>query len=73
MYYNTKRKKLKPGLITSYDIRLGNGEGLFLFRQFVNLSLSYLFRHLPTYLQSWDPYGARKVVLKKVMYLKKWF
>jgi len=27
-YYNTnKHKKLKPGSVTSYDIRPGNGEG----------------------------------------------
>jgi len=40
MSHNTK--KLKPGLVDSYDIRLGNGEGLFLFRRFINLSLTYL-------------------------------
>jgi len=44
-------KKLKPGLITSYDIRPANGEGLFLFWRFVNLLLTYLLRHLTTYLQ----------------------
>jgi len=28
MYYNTKKdKKLKPGLVAFYDIRLGNGTG----------------------------------------------
>jgi len=43
-----KHKKLKPGLVTSYDIQPGNGEDLFLFRCFVSLSLTYL-RHLPTY------------------------
>ena len=26
-----KHKKLKPGLVTFYNIRPGNGEGLFLF------------------------------------------
>jgi len=57
-----KQKKLKPGLIASYDIQHGNGEGLFWFRSFINLSLTYLLtyldRHLPTHLQLQDPYGA---------------
>jgi len=35
MYYNTK--KLKPGLVASYDIRPENREGLFWFRCFINL------------------------------------
>ena len=39
-----------PGLVASYDIWPGNREGLFLFRCFINLSLTYLLRHLPTYL-----------------------
>ena len=51
-------KKLKPGLVTSYDVRPGNGEGLFWFSRFINLSLTYLLRHLPTYLQPRDPHGA---------------
>ena len=42
-------KKLKPGLAASYDIRSGNGEGLFLFGCFMNLLLTYLLRHPPTY------------------------
>jgi len=50
MYYNTK--KLNPGLVASYDIWPGNGEGLFWFWCFINLSLTYLLRHLLTYLQS---------------------
>jgi len=31
IYYNTKQtqKKLKPGLVAFYDIRPGNGAGLF--------------------------------------------
>jgi len=58
MYYNTT-KKLKPGLVASYDIQPGNGEGLFWFWHFRYLSLTYLLRHLPTYLQPWDPHGAR--------------
>jgi len=54
MYYNAKEapKKLKPGLVAYYDIRPGNGDGLFWFRRFVNFSLTYLRRHLPTYLLS---------------------
>jgi len=42
-------KKLKPGLVASYDIRPGNGEGLFWFRCFINLSLTYLLRQLLAY------------------------
>jgi len=52
-------KKLKPGLVASYDIRFGNGEGHFWFWRFINLSLTYLLRHLPTYLQYWDPHKSR--------------
>jgi len=49
MCYNIKQtKKLKPGLVASYDIRPGNGVVLFWFRRFINLSLAYLFRHLCT-------------------------
>jgi len=33
------QKKLNPGLVASYDIRPGNGEGLFWFQCFINLSL----------------------------------
>ena len=44
-----KRKKLKPGLVISYDIRLGNGEGLFLLQHFINLSLTYLLTYQLTY------------------------
>jgi len=52
-----KHKKLKPGLVASYNIQPGNGEGLFWFQCFINLSLTYL-RHLPTYLQPWVPHRA---------------
>ena len=58
--YNNTNKKLKPGLVASYDIGPGNGEGLFCFWHFINLSLTYLLRHLPTYLQVWDPHGEYK-------------
>jgi len=44
----------------SYDLRPGNGEGLGLlcFRRFKHLSLTYLLRHLLTYLQLQDQHGA---------------
>jgi len=58
--FTKNTKKLKPDLAASYDIRPGNGEGLFWIRRFINLSLTYLPRHLPTYLQSQDPRGAEK-------------
>ena len=54
MYSTTQNthKKLKPGLVASYNIRPGNGEGRYWFRRFIN-SLPYLLGHLrlPTYLQ----------------------
>jgi len=53
-------KKLKPGLITSCDIRPENGEGLFWFRHFINLPLTYLLRHISIYLQPRDPHEAIK-------------
>jgi len=43
MYY----KKLKPGLVASYDIQPEIAEGLFWFWHFINLSLVYLLRDLP--------------------------
>ena len=50
MYYNTiNTRKLKPDSVAYYDIQPGNAQGLFLFRRFINLSLTYLLRHLPTY------------------------
>jgi len=45
-YTNQKKsttQKLEPGLVTSYDIRPGNGEGLFCFRHFK--FVTYLVRH----------------------------
>ena len=41
-------QKLKPGLVVFYNIQPGNRVGLFWFRRFINLSLTYL---LDTYLQ----------------------
>ena len=46
----TIAQKLKSGLVASYDTQPGNGEGLCWFRHFINLSLTHLLRHLPTYL-----------------------
>jgi len=74
-----KHKKLKPGLVTYYDIWPGNGQGLFWCQRFKNLSLIYLLRHLSTYysrgtnlgrLLSWNV--PSKYVSKKIykQYLK---
>jgi len=51
LQHKINTKKLKPGLVASYDIRPGNGEGLFRFRCFINLSLTYLLKYLLAYLQ----------------------
>jgi len=53
-----RHKKLKPGLVASYDIWPGNSEGFFWFQYFINVSLTYLVRHLPTYSRPRDPHGA---------------
>jgi len=42
LQYKINTKKLKPGLVASYNIPPGNGEGLFWFRHFINMSLTYL-------------------------------
>jgi len=47
----TVTQKLKPGLVASFDIWPGNGEGLFW------LSLTYLLTHLSTYFQPWTHTG----------------
>jgi len=44
-----KCKKIKPGLVASYNIWPGNREGLFLFWYFINLSLTYLDTYPLTY------------------------
>ena len=46
----TVAQKLKPGLVASYDIGLETEMALF---------VTYLLRHLATYLQPRDPHGAR--------------
>jgi len=33
---------IKSGLVDSYNLRPGNGKGLFWFQHFINLSLTYL-------------------------------
>ena len=43
-----KHRKLKPGLVASYDIQPRNGEGLVLFWRFTNLSLTYSLTQLIT-------------------------
>jgi len=57
-----EHKKLKPGLATSYDIRPGNGEGLFWFRCFTNLSLTYLLKTITHLLTAADPHGEGSAV-----------
>jgi len=42
------KQKLKPGLVASYNIRPENGEGLFWFQHFINLSPTTLLRHTLT-------------------------
>jgi len=58
--------KNKASLVASYDIWLGNGEGLFLFWHFRNLSLTYLL-HLPTNLQP-RPHMGQSVINTKSSY-----
>jgi len=41
-----KHKKLKPGLVASYNIRPENREGLFWFWRFINLPLTHLLKTL---------------------------
>jgi len=69
MYYNTK--KLKPRLVDSYDIRPGNGVGLFWFRCFINLLLTYLLTYSDTYshLQSRTHMGLIHVIYLLADYL----
>jgi len=42
-------KKLKLGIVTTYDIRPGNGQGLFWFQWFTHLSLTCLDTYPLTY------------------------
>jgi len=54
----TNVKQHKPGSVASYNIWPGNREGLLWFQRCINLSLTYLLRYLPTYLQPRVPHGA---------------
>jgi len=47
-----KHKKLKPGLVASYNIRPGNGEGLFWFQCFI---ICHLLTYLDTYPLTYSP------------------
>jgi len=40
-------KKLKPGVVASYDIRPENGEGLLLFQSFINLDTKPTYSYSP--------------------------
>jgi len=51
---NKHKKKLNPGLVTSYDIWPGNGEGIFWFLHFIQLSLTKALTHLLTDLPTRD-------------------
>ena len=44
LQHKINTKKQRPGLVASYNIRPGNGEGLFLFWHVINLSLTDLLR-----------------------------
>jgi len=68
-----KHKKTKPSLVASYNIRPGNGEGLFWFGRFINLSLTYLLRHLPTYLQPGTHTGRMNTELATKTFSLIWF
>jgi len=46
LQHKINTNKLKPGLVVSYDIQPGNGEGLLWFWLFINLSLTYLLKSL---------------------------
>jgi len=53
LQHKINTKKLKPGLVASYDIRPGNRQGLLLFWSFITLLLTYsLTYYLLTYLDS---------------------
>jgi len=56
-----KHRKVKPGLIASYDIWPGNGEGLFLFWHLINVTYLHTYT-LTTYSQPQNPYGATTVI-----------
>jgi len=65
---HTKIKKLTPGSVAFYDIRPENGEGLVLFRCFINLSLAYLYTYPLT--NSLGPRGSG--LRKSIRPIQKW-
>ena len=69
-----KHKKIKLGLVASYNIRQGNGEGSFWFRHFIKLSLTsiYLLRHLPPCLDPGPTGGRRQLTLLLMLGKKKY-
>ena len=44
-----KQKKLTPGLVTSYDIQPGNGEGLNILISALHKFVTYLLTYLDTH------------------------
>jgi len=58
MHKRINRKKLKPGLVASYDFRPGKGVGLFWFRRFINLSLTHLLKTVTHLLTAPSPHGV---------------
>jgi len=64
-------KKLKPGLVASYDLWPENRDGLFWFRSFTNLSLTYILRHLTHLLTApGHTRGNQQIALSLNEYLK---
>jgi len=48
LQHKINTKKLKPGLVTAYNIRPGNGEALFCFYRFILTDLLKTLNHLLT-------------------------
>ena len=48
-------------MVTSYDLRPGNRDGLFWFWCLINLPFTFWLRHLPTYVQPRDIHGAQQL------------
>ena len=65
-------KKLKPDIVTSYDIQPANVEGLFLLQCFINLSLTYL--HTNPLTTAPDPHGAEvRHVMPGILEVNLWY
>ena len=67
----TAAQKLKPGLVACYDIWPGNRHGLFWSWSSIDLSLTYLLRHLPTFLQPRDPHWAYCIQASYIILLQR--